>query len=40
MRRNYSAKAGRFVYDQTTKKVKVSKEKGILTVYVVKSFII
>lgn len=31
----YRVKAGRFQFDQTTKKVKVSKDKGMLTLFTV-----
>lgn len=31
----YKAKTGRFIYDLATKKVKVSKDKGMLTLFTV-----
>lgn len=35
MSERYTAKAGRFVFDAATKKVKVSKEKGQLSIFAV-----
>ena len=31
----YKVKAGRFIYDLTTKKVKVSKDKGLISLFTV-----